>query len=270
MKAKNFSIDAYLERIKYHGDVSASLETVCAVMEHHLRAIPFENIDVQLGLPVSYDLDDIVKKLVNNARGGYCYEQNGLFAQFLEYLEIPYHFVGCRPMFYPERRPRTHMAIVANINDEQWLCDLGFGALGAASPLNIDDLETEHQQGSDVFRIRLGEKGYRIVEAQVGGEWQRQYGFNLSEFEWLDFMPANYFNSTHPNSFFVQNLVLLIKTENGRKSLFGTTYKVLENAVFSEEQVDTNNMSDVLVEEFFIPSDTVEELIGALENVQKN
>jgi N-hydroxyarylamine O-acetyltransferase len=72
--------------------------------------------------------DDIADKLLRQRRGGYCYELNGLFTMALEALGMTYRFVAARPMFYPARRPKTHMAVIAEVDGRQWLCDLDLAA----------------------------------------------------------------------------------------------------------------------------------------------
>jgi N-hydroxyarylamine O-acetyltransferase len=46
----------------------------------HVQAIPFENVDVVLKQHKGISLDVVSAKLVGRRRGGYCYEQSGLFA----------------------------------------------------------------------------------------------------------------------------------------------------------------------------------------------
>jgi N-hydroxyarylamine O-acetyltransferase len=99
-------------------------------MRRQLFNVPFENLDVQAGKGVSMVPEMIVEKVIGRGRGGYCYEVNGLFAMALRALGIDYHLVACRPMTYPVVRPRTHMALVVQLEDEPWLCDLGFGSYG--------------------------------------------------------------------------------------------------------------------------------------------
>lgn len=72
------TIKDYFERIGYSGEHSPSLATLEAVFRAHVGAIPFENLDVQLGRPVSLDVSAIQTKLVAARRGGWCFEQNGL------------------------------------------------------------------------------------------------------------------------------------------------------------------------------------------------
>jgi hypothetical protein len=33
---------------------------------------------------------------------------------------IEYQFVAARPMFYPVKRPKTHMAIIAKVEGKDW------------------------------------------------------------------------------------------------------------------------------------------------------
>src|ERR1700753_3713812 len=72
------NIGAYLRRIGLPGPLPPTLETLRRVHAAHLRAIPYENIDVQLGRPVTIERAAIFDKIVNRRRGGWCYEMNGL------------------------------------------------------------------------------------------------------------------------------------------------------------------------------------------------
>ncbi len=119
MQAENFDLSRYLARIGHHGEVAADLTTVALLMRCQLQTVPFENLDVHAGKGVSLKPEDIVTKIIEHRRGGYCYEVNGLFAMALTALGVDWRFVGCRPMTYPARRPRTHMAILADFEGEE-------------------------------------------------------------------------------------------------------------------------------------------------------
>ncbi len=204
MHSDNFNISTYFNRINYTGPAAADTATLHALMRHQLFSVPFENLDVQAGKVVSLAPDDIADKVLTQGRGGYCYEVNGLFAMALEALGIPYRFVAARPMFYPARRPKTHMALIAEVESRQWLCDLGFGSYGIRAPMALDTLDVDITQDVDTFRLSRSAEGEYLLEAKVEGEWARQYGFDLTPQEWIDFVPANYLNSTHPDAIFVQ------------------------------------------------------------------
>ena len=133
MTASNFSLKDYLDRINYKGDVQADLQTLNALMSHQLQSVPFENTEVQAGRTPSLVLEDIYSKIVTDKRGGYCYEVNGLFAMALSAIGFEWYFTGARPMFYPSRRPKTHMIVVVILDGKSYLCDTGFGSCPAGS-----------------------------------------------------------------------------------------------------------------------------------------
>src|SRR5882757_228925 len=76
MSETHFDLDAYLARIGLTGRPDPTLESLRAVVAAHCMAIPFENIDVLLGRPPKLDLASLQAKLVQERRGGYCFEQN--------------------------------------------------------------------------------------------------------------------------------------------------------------------------------------------------
>ncbi|EPW3921824.1 arylamine N-acetyltransferase family protein [Enterobacter sichuanensis] len=227
MHNENFDISSYFKRINYSGPVAADTATLHALMRHQLFSVPFENLDVQAGKIVSLALDDIADKVLKKGRGGYCYEVNGLFAMALAALGIPYRFVAARPMFYPVRRPKTHMALIAEVENRQWLCDLGFGSYGIRAPMALDTLDVDITQDFDTFRLSRSAEGEYLLQAKVEGEWARQYGFDLTPQEWIDFVPANYLNSTHPDAIFVQKLVVVQHRPEGRQILLGDMLKTI-------------------------------------------
>ena len=50
--------------------------------------MPFENLSIHLGEPISLDEDELIGKIVSRRRGGFCYELNGAFALLLQALGV--------------------------------------------------------------------------------------------------------------------------------------------------------------------------------------
>lgn len=246
MHSDNFDISAYFRRINYTGPAAADTATLHALMRHQLFSIPFENGDVQAGKVVSLVPEDIADKLLRQKRGGYCYEVNGLFAMALEALGIRWRFVAARPMFYPVRRPKTHMALIAEIDGRQWLCDLGFGSYGIRAPMALDMLDTDIRQDFDTFRLTRNAEGEYLLQARVEGKWASQYGFDLSPQEWIDFVPANYLNSTHPDAIFVQKLLVIQHHPEGRQILLGNVLKTITAQGVETQQLAEDDIACVL------------------------
>ncbi|MBY0421933.1 MAG: arylamine N-acetyltransferase, partial [Parvularculaceae bacterium] len=77
-------IERYLGRIGFAGAPAANLETLRAMHRGHALRIPYENLDVQLGRPVSRDPTRAFEKIVEGVRGGWCFEMNGVFSAALD------------------------------------------------------------------------------------------------------------------------------------------------------------------------------------------
>jgi len=250
MQARNFDLALYQERIGYTGVVQPDIATVSQWMHLQLCSVPFENLDVQARKGVSLVPEDIVEKILYQGCGGYCYEVNGLFAMALTAIGVPWHFVAARPMFYPERRPKTHMAVVAQLDGESWLCDLGFGSYGLRRPFPLSQMDTELRQDDDVFKLSRLPNGELLLQALSEGQWTRQYSFDLTPWEWVDFAPANHLNSTHPQAIFVRQLLVILQTSKGRKILSGNTLKLIEAATSDKRTLAEDELPDILRDEF--------------------
>jgi N-hydroxyarylamine O-acetyltransferase len=245
-----FPLDQYFKRIEFHGEAKPDLETVTAMMRCQLMSVPFENLDVQAGKIISLDHQAIVEKIVNRQRGGYCYEVNGLFAMALDALHIPYCFVAARPLAHGAKRPKTHMAIIVSFGTEKWLCDCGYGGYGIRAPLRLSSLDTEVKQDGDLFMLSPINEHEIVLNTCIHGEWEPQYSFDLSPQIWTDFIPANYYNSTHHDSIFVRKLLVVICTANGRKILFGHSLKIISNGHQEKHLLTPENRATILREEF--------------------
>ncbi|MEI7708255.1 MAG: arylamine N-acetyltransferase [Chlorobium sp.] len=250
MRADNFILENYFRRIAYNGKTQKDISTVSEIMWCQLFSVPFENLDVQAGKIVSLVPEEIVEKILVRNRGGYCYEVNGLFAMALEELGVPYIFVAARPMIYPVRRPKTHMAIVAEIDGEKWLIDLGFGSNSIRKPMRLDVTDVEVMQDTDRFMLSITEESKYRLKAFVEGEWVDQYEFDLYPQEWIDFVPANHLNSTHPDTIFVKKLIVVLQNPTGKVVLMGDTLKTISNGVTTKEFVSPENRAAILSTHF--------------------
>ena len=250
MQAQNFILTDYLQRIGYEGELAHDANTLCKLMRCHLQSIPFENLDVQAGKIVSLVPEDIVSKIVYSKRGGYCYEVNGLFAMALTALEFEYDLIGARPMFYAQRRPKTHMVLIVKIGTERWLCDTGFGSFGLRAPIELNQLGHIIKQDNETFVLDKTERGEYVLKALVKGEWANQFGFDLQPMEMIDFMLANYYNSTHPDAVFVQRYLVMQQRPDGRTLLSGNQLKQLRSDQEETTDISDEQLDEVLWREF--------------------
>lgn len=225
---QDIDISAYLARIRYRGPIEPNLEALRALQTRHLDTIPFEAIDVALGLGVDISPQAVDVKLITGRRGGYCYEQNGLFLRVLQKLGFDAHGLlcrvrmGARPGDAP--MPRTHMALRVTLDGVPWLVDVGFGGMVPPSPLRIED-DSVQETAHEPWRI-TPQDGHRLAEAMVADDWQPMYEIHEEPQAAVDYEPANWFVSTHPSSFFRRDLVAARVSPEARYALFGSRLTV--------------------------------------------
>jgi N-hydroxyarylamine O-acetyltransferase len=76
----NSFLQNYFERIGYEGAPSADLKTLNAIHLLHTHSIPFENLNPLLHWPIKLDIESLQEKIIQNKRGGYCFEHNILLS----------------------------------------------------------------------------------------------------------------------------------------------------------------------------------------------
>lgn len=204
-----FDLDAYLERIGFTGTRGATLDTLRELHFKHPQAIPFESLDVTLERPISLELGAIMQKLVHDGRGGYCFENNLLFAAVLRALGFSVLTLAARVQWNDESErinARTHMLLRVEAERRPYFCDVGFGGLQQTTPL-LAELDREQTTSHEPFRLVALTRDELQLQAKVHDVWRPLYRFDLQEQHLVDYELANYYVSTNPNSRFVQALI---------------------------------------------------------------
>ncbi|HWK53604.1 MAG TPA: arylamine N-acetyltransferase [Hyphomicrobiales bacterium] len=217
----------YCHRIGYDGPLSPTLATLRALHELHPRAIPFENLDPWLGLPVSLEPEALFDKLVRQCRGGYCFEQNGLFALVLQTLGFSITGLSARVLWnqLPGAQPaRTHRALLVAAQGQDWLVDVGFGGLTALAPLRLV-AEREQRTPLETLRLRASYSGWILQVLLPQGE-RPVYWFNGESANPADFELSNWYVSTHPQSRFVQHLICSAVHGTARHNLLDRSHTI--------------------------------------------
>lgn len=244
IEASNFDLQQYLNRINFSGEIKLDLAGIKKLMQSQLFSVPFENIDVQAGKTISLIGDDIINQIVTKNRGGYCYQINGIFSLLLQEIGLPHYYIAVRPLVNPGQNPKTHLAIIATIEGEEYLIDLGFGGNSIREPLKLSQAGTEIQQDFETFTLVKTEEDDYLLQIKIGNEWSNLYSFDLTPQRWIDFKPANHYNYSHPDSFFTQNLIVVLQNPLGKKIVFKNAVKSVTNGVteiipFEDNQLDT-------------------------------
>jgi N-hydroxyarylamine O-acetyltransferase len=206
-------LDEYLERIAYTGPVDPTAETLAGLHRAHMLAVPFENLDIHLGVRNVLDPGHVHQKIVRRRRGGWCFELNGLFALLLERLGFAVtRYSAAVVGSDPEMPDFAHLTLRVDL-DRPWLCDVGFGD-SFTTPLRLDDPGDQQRDG---HHYRLERSGGRVLLLQDG---RPQYAFALAAREMHEFQGMCDFLQTPP-AYFTQAPICSRATEDGRVSVAG-------------------------------------------------
>jgi len=212
------NIDAYLERINYNGSRDVNAETLRALQVAHLLSVPFENLSIHAGEPIILNEDALYTKIVDQRRGGFCYECNGLFAGLLRALGFDVAMLAAgvaRPdgSFGPIF---DHMTLMVTL-DERWLVDVGFGE-SFLEPLLLDS-RADQRQGTRTFRLIDADNHVVLMRRNDGEDWQSQYRFTLQPYTFPDYEEMCRYHQTSPDSHFTKGLICSRATADGRITL---------------------------------------------------
>lgn len=196
-------LDCYFARIGYAGARDVTAATLHAIHRAHLLAIPYENLDIHLGRPITLDPTAMVRKLVHDRRGGWCYEMNGLLGQVLETLGFAVRYLGgaVGRAVRGAAALDNHLVLVVTL-DRPWLVDVGFGD-GFLEPLPLEP--GSYRQGFLDFRITRDGDWWRLHNHAFGGA--DGYDFTLAPRALDTFAARCHELQTAPDSSFVASTV---------------------------------------------------------------
>jgi N-hydroxyarylamine O-acetyltransferase len=232
-----FDLEAYLARIGYAGPRAPQLAVLEELILRHQASIPFENLDIQLGVPIRLDLPSLEAKLVRGFRGGYCFEQNTLFAAALSALGFAVETLEARVRPTSDAfLPRTHMTLRVTLPEGAFLCDAGFGASGPLVPVPFDGAAVERHGAA----VRLSPEGrWTVLQGRTAAGWTDLYAVEREPAFAVDYEVANHFTSTSPESRFVVSLTAQLSTPEACHVLRNRVYTVTRGGKTVEKRVES-------------------------------
>jgi len=213
------TVDTYLDRIGATRPEYADIDALRYLQERHIRSVPFENLGYHLDEPIHMD-ERVLDKIVNQRRGGGCYETNPAFALLLRALGFTVHVLPGR--VYRAGRigpPMCHLTLRVDL-DEPWLVDTGFGR-NSLHPLRFGSREPQRDPNGE----------YRFIDAEGGVDLHLNgkplYRLDERPVEVADFWPTLWWYRTAPDSPFLEDLFCSLPTDDGRVTLKGDQLTVV-------------------------------------------
>lgn len=234
-----FDVSAYLARVAYDGPLEPTWPVLRALHLAHLRSVPFENLDIHLGRPLSLAEPDLFAKIVQRRRGGFCFELNGLFAALLRALGFDVTLLAAQFPLPGGRRPIEfdHLVLrVAAPAMEPALADVAAGRRGFTAPLAITSgvVQAQPEAGAS-FRLLPEAEAVRLWRQEPGQGWEPLYRFTWQPRDLADFAAGCQYHQTAPESAFTRQQLCTLMTDAGRITLAGNVLITTCHGVRQEE-----------------------------------
>ena len=202
----------------------------------HCTTVPYENLDIIRGIPLSLDENDLFNKVVKHGRGGFCFELNGIFGWFLRQLGYEVTDVASRYLRGETEIPMCrHRVLIVRAVDGVWCVDVGIGEVSPRYPVRLEE-GLEQPQFDECYRFDRDPFLGWVLMDRHHGEWRRFYSFTEEPKLIADFIAPTFYCEKHPDSPFFPDEMFSLKTETGRFTLDGHLYKEFRNGeVFAKE-----------------------------------
>ncbi|NXA34961.1 ARY2 protein, partial [Eudromia elegans] len=255
-------IKEYFARISYQGAYDKQdLDTLTAIFQHHIRAVPFENLSIHCGERVELDLEPVYHKIVRKNRGGWCMENNYLLSWALKTLGYDVTLLGAN-VYVPEEDKYAdkmdHLLLKVVLQGKSYIVDGGFGmAYQLWQPMELI-AGKDQPQTPGVFRF-LEEDGIWYLEKMKRKQFvpnqsgaashntdkevcRRIYLFTLQPRDIEEFRACNVHLQTAPGCLFVTKSFCSLQTRDGIRALVGwklteMTYNYKDNTDLVEVRI---------------------------------
>ncbi|MFI8420355.1 arylamine N-acetyltransferase [Streptomyces sp. NPDC085479] len=270
------STAGYLERLGLEGNPEPTPENLRRLHRAHVERIPYETLDFHRGVRADLDPRESVRRIVEDRRGGYCFQLNGAFGALLTALgyRVTLHAVGVQGTDDPAPVGvnGNHMALLVTGDafEERLLVDVGLGfAFHEPLPLRAG-------------RTAQGPFAYELSPSPAApGVWRLDHssarGFvgadiSTAEARVEDFAAEHVRLSTSPGSEFVRTARVQRRDAYGTDLLLGRVLtRITADGEVRREIDDAGEWYGVLRDTFGLPLDGLDaaerrrlwELVGA-------
>jgi N-hydroxyarylamine O-acetyltransferase len=253
---------AYLDRIGFAGPLQVDLATLTGLCRAHVNAIPFENLDVQLGRQTARGAAAVHAKLVAGGRGGWCYEQNTLMGWALGEIgfDVTRLCAGVMREQAGDGQVGNHLCLRIDL-DGPWLVDVGFGS-SLAGPIPLA-AGTRHDAPFHVALSQTDDGYWRFVETLHGAPFSFDFISAPADESLLDATRIRL--ETHAASPFVENLVVRRRDGERHHTLRGKVLTTASAAGLDKRVLATaDELVDTLDDVFAIEMDEAATLWPAI------
>ncbi|NXE52190.1 ARY2 protein, partial [Casuarius casuarius] len=282
-------IKEYFARISYQGPYDKlDLETLTGIFQHHIRAVPFENLSIHCGERVELDLEPVYHKIVRKNRGGWCMENNHLLSWALKTLGYDVTLLGSK-VYVPEYDAYAdeidHLLLKVVLHGQSYIVDGGFGmAYQLWQPMELTSGKDQPQtpgifrflEENEVWYLEKVKRKQCVHSQNVSTSHneekevcRRVYLFTLQPRDIEEFRPRNEHLQTAPGSLFVTKSICSLQTTDGIRALVGWkfteikyNYKdnmdLVEIRILADEEIEKTlkEKFNITLDKKFVPINT--------------
>ena len=256
--------DKYLKRLHIEKE-HPSRSYLDRLVRSHQIIIPFETLDTtDFSIPVSLEPSRIANKILDQNRGGYCFELNGLFWLLLRSLGFDAWMCPCRQLRHKESYPVpiAHCGVLVYLDGKELFCDVGYG--GPAARGSIDLSTSEHQKicGETFFVEKAPLTPYNPALTCTHPGWytliRKPSHKNAPDMKLiqiaplqcylLDFYGASMSRSIGDSAFPIRHVARL--TPDGFIDLMGNVLEIKQGPHRTKQTIDEKDIPDALLRHF--------------------
>ncbi|XP_060698289.1 arylamine N-acetyltransferase, pineal gland isozyme NAT-10-like isoform X1 [Hemiscyllium ocellatum] len=241
---EKMKLSEYFARIGYtRPSYNTDLETLSIILEKHVTSIPYENLSPHCGETIELNMEAIFNKMVRKHRGGCCVEHNALFWWVLKEMGYEVMFIPVR-VYKPakdsyESYP-SHCVLIITIDSKHYMADVGFVSSNQMrQPLELVSGKEQTQfpgtyrltednniwyMEKTVRKIHIEGQSTNSESLQNQRSYQKLFCFDLKSCRIEDFQDKLTYLITTPGAIFKELSFVCYQTQNGIKTLKGTTY----------------------------------------------
>ncbi len=230
-------IGQYFQRIGCTGSGRADLAALEELQLCHLLHIPYENLDLLNGVPLSLAAEALFRKIVLEGRGGYCFELQGLFYALLRSLGFAVtQYAGRFIDGTGVTQMRRHRVLVVALAGERYVCDVGVRNESPRRPLRLRADLVQTDGVSDYVYRRDPFYGWVLFQREQAKDWQPMLGFTEEVQIDADYVMPSFFCERHPDSTFNKFMKISLFTPDSDLTLVENTFKIYRGGRVTERR----------------------------------
>lgn len=248
----------YIERIGLPSEFVDRIpdeDLLNALQYAHVTNVPYENLDILDNIPLKLDEDSLYEKIVENHRGGYCFEVNAILDKLLNALGYVTLSCFARYLRGENKIPmRRHRIIIASSQEFEgrYFVDVGIGERSPRLPLKLQEGLVQEQYGETYRFEKDNFLGWVLWDCHKG-KWEKFISFTEEPQLEEDYAATSFYCEKHLDSPFNKGNMLSIKTANGRKTVSDCEFRIFDGASVSVRTIsDGIQLSKILKEHFGI------------------